>query len=228
MRARATVACSVLLLIPACLPAIARGDGFALDLGKTPVVALFRAPMKRPWLGKLYKLTDREVRFTAGPTSGLNRWSASWVDAVETDTFRFVYDRKMGFFLVDVKGRPSTLRPPSPPQESKKPAEPPRYNGKDKDEEAKAKRAEQDYDDELRKYKQELSELPAKQKEYEQALKEWPAKQAAEKERVEKLAEQIQDAEKQFDGKVRFEMPIDGHTAGSVDSIRRDLQLAGR
>jgi hypothetical protein len=218
----------VLLVVSSGLPATARGDEFTLDLTKTPVVALFRAPMKRPWLGKLYKLTDREVRFTAGSNSGLNRWSASWVDEVETDTFRFVYDRKATAFLVVVKGRPPTLRPPSPPEEPKKPKPPRGYNGKDKDEEKKAKREEEDYDDELRKYKQELSELPAKQKEYEQALKDWPAKQAAEKERVEKLADQIQDVEKQFDGKVRFDKPIDGHTAQGVDSIRRDLQQAGR
>jgi hypothetical protein len=221
------VACAVLLLIPFCLPASARGDEFTLDLTKTPVPALFRAPMKQPWLGKLYKLTDKEVRFTA-PAAGKNTWSASRVNEVETDTFRFVYDRKAKSFLVVVKGRPSTLRPPSPPEEPKKPVEPPKYNGKDKKEEEEAEKAKREYDNALRKYNQELDELPAKQAAFQQALKDWPGKLAAEKERVAKLAEQIQDVEKQFDGKVQFEKPIDGHTAGGVDSIRRDLQRAGR
>jgi hypothetical protein len=227
MHAPATVAYSVLLLIPACLPAIVRGDEFILDLEKTPYAAIIRAPMRRAWLGKLYKLTDKEVRFTTGP-GGMNRWAASQVDEVETDTFRFVYDRKAQSFLVVVKGRSSTLRPPSPPEEPKKPQEPPSYNGKDKEQEEKAKRAKQEYEDALRKYKEELAEMPARQAAFQKALKDWPAKQAAEKERVEKLAEQIQDVEKQFDGKVQFEKPIDGHLAGDVDSIRRDLQRAGR
>jgi hypothetical protein len=40
MHAPATVACSVLLLVPVCLPAIARGDEFTLDLGKTSVACV--------------------------------------------------------------------------------------------------------------------------------------------------------------------------------------------
>jgi hypothetical protein len=63
---------------------------------------------------------------------------------------------------------------------------------------------------------------------YEKAMEEWSAKQAAEKARVEQLGEQIRNVEKGFKGKVRFESPIDGHTAEDVDQLQQELQRLGR